>query len=165
MNRFCTYGMNMNKPWNPPKRYPAMGSRLLAGFILNQHRLAAALLVALILTYSPSQVQARSQTMKSTNALSTAVSVQNFSFSPQVVVIQAGESVTWTNHDGLVIHTSTSDSGLWDSGDLADGQSFSHTFDTPGRFDYHCMHHPLIMQGTVIVVKPQIYLPDMFNMN
>jgi len=103
--------------------------------------------------------------MQPTNALTTEVNIQNISFSPQVVVIQAGESVTWTNHDGLIIHTTTSDTDLWDSGDLADGQSFSHTFDTPGRYDYHCMHHPLLMTGIVIVVKPVIYLPTMLDLN
>jgi plastocyanin len=155
----------MNKSWNPPRLDPAWGSRLLAGLVFHRRRLAAALLVALILTYSPPQVQARSQTMKPNQTLTTSVNIENFDFSPQVVVIQVGESVTWTSHGGVVIHTTTSDNAAWDSGDLADGQSFSHTFDTPGRYDYHCMHHPTLMTGTVIVVKPQIFLPELFSMN
>ena len=89
--------------------------------------------------------------------------MQNFAFLPALVVIQAGESVTWTNQDDLVIHTTTSDTAGWNSGDLATGESFSHTFATPGRYDYHCNYHSLSMLATVIVVKPQIYLPILFD--
>ena len=38
----------------------------------------------------------------------------------------------------------------WDSGLMLSGQSFSHTFDTEGTYDYFCMVHPW-MAGTVVV--------------
>jgi plastocyanin len=69
--------------------------------------------------------------------------------SGQTVVVKAGTTVTWVNKDNTQ-HTSTSDSGLWDSGILQTGQSFSHTFTSPGTYPYHCNVHPMV--GTIVVV-------------
>jgi plastocyanin len=48
------------------------------------------------------------------------------------------------------LHTTTSH-GVWDSGILQKGQSFSCTFNTPGTYEYLCSVHPIQMRGTVIV--------------
>jgi len=80
----------------------------------------------------------------------TDVSIVDFAFEPQVVTITAGSSVRWTNN-GMFIHTSTSDTGVWDSGDIGQGSTFTETFDTPGTYAYHCMHHPFMM-GTIVVL-------------
>jgi plastocyanin/phosphatidylethanolamine-binding protein (PEBP) family uncharacterized protein len=77
------------------------------------------------------------------------VVIQNFAFVPATITISVGQTVTWVNGDSAP-HTSTSDTGLWDSGTLAQGASFSRTFTTAGTFDYHCTFHPG-MVGTVIV--------------
>lgn len=67
------------------------------------------------------------------------------------LVISAGTQVTWTNGDSMP-HTATSESGVFDSGTLAPGQSFSFTFDTPGTFPYFCsIHGKASMSGTVQV--------------
>jgi plastocyanin len=81
-----------------------------------------------------------------------AVSIVNFSFQPATLTVPAGTRVTWTNNDS-VAHTSTADGGAWDSGRLDPGQSFSHTFDTPGTFTYHCAIHPF-MTGMITVEAP-----------
>lgn len=47
-------------------------------------------------------------------------------------------------------HTATSLDGTFDTGNLAQGQSGSITFDSPGQFDYQCAIHTG-MTGTVIV--------------
>ena len=47
-------------------------------------------------------------------------------------------------------HTITSDTKLWDSGLLAPGKSYSHNFDTPGNYPYHCAVHTF-MTGAVTV--------------
>jgi plastocyanin len=78
------------------------------------------------------------------------VAIVDFAFSPQIITITAGTTVRWTN-TGNFIHTSTSDTGLWDSGDIGSGGVFTRTFDTPGSYAYHCMHH-LSMQGTIVVL-------------
>ncbi len=77
------------------------------------------------------------------------VAIQGFAFNPTPLTINAGTSVRWTNMDGAA-HTSTSDSPLWDSGNLANGASFVYTFTTPGAFPYHCTIHPTML-ATVVV--------------
>ena len=59
------------------------------------------------------------------------------------------QPIVWINADA-VPHTVTSDDGLWDSGDVAPGQSYSLILDKPGTYGYHCMHHPYMI-GTLVV--------------
>lgn len=77
------------------------------------------------------------------------VSIAGFAFSPKNITINSGDTVVWTEEDGA-FHTTTSDTGVWDSGTLELNQSFSFTFTTPGQYPYHCKPHPG-MKGTVIV--------------
>ena len=76
------------------------------------------------------------------------VVAKGFAFSPASVSIKVGESVTWTNEDSAT-HTVTGDGGI-DSGSLANGQSYTKTFDTAGTFAYKCTIHPS-MTGEVVV--------------
>jgi plastocyanin len=82
-------------------------------------------------------------------AADLAVTIQNFAFMPTPVTIPVGTTVTWTNRDSAS-HTTTSDSGLWDSGSLSTGKSFSFTFKQAGTFAYHCSIHPN-MHGSIVV--------------
>src|SRR5919201_6125682 len=59
------------------------------------------------------------------------VDIANYLYVPANITIAAGTSVRWTNLDE-VAHTSTSATGVWDSGDLAQNQSFTFIFNTPG---------------------------------
>jgi len=67
-----------------------------------------------------------------------------FTFSPANVTVQVGDTVQWNwagNH-----HTSTSGTpghpdGMWDSGLLNVGSTFSFTFTTAGTFNYYCTPH------------------------
>jgi plastocyanin len=70
-------------------------------------------------------------------------------FAPDALTVDAGTTVTWTNTDS-VAHTSTSNATGWDSGIVAPGGQFSHSFQTAGTFQYHCAIHPG-MVGTVVV--------------
>ncbi len=81
------------------------------------------------------------------------VDIGNFFFSPAVIQIDIGQTVRWINTVS-VIHTSTADGGLWDSGDLGLNDFFDFTFTTEGVYDYTCFYHPLQMDGTVIVGTP-----------
>jgi amicyanin len=78
------------------------------------------------------------------------VEIADFAFQPATITITAGDSVTWTNRD-IVVHTATSTSGAFDSGELAEGDSYRVTFTEPGTFDYLCTPHPS-MTGRVVVV-------------
>ena len=92
-------------------------------------------------------------------AATTNVNIVDFAFQPADVTINVGDTVTWTNM-GTLMHTSTSGTttggtphpdGLWDSGPLSPGDSFSHTFATAGTFPYYCTPHFTIMTGMVTV--------------
>jgi plastocyanin len=83
---------------------------------------------------------------------SVIVSVHDFAFTPAQIDIRAGTKVTWVNcgSAGNASHTSTSDTGVWDSGLLAPGQTYTRQFDNAGAFPFHCTPHPF-MTGTVTV--------------
>jgi plastocyanin len=78
-----------------------------------------------------------------------AVRIVDFQFTPNAVTITAGGTVTWT-HAGNAPHTVTSNTDVFDSGRLANGQTFSFRFPNPGTFAYHCEIHPS-MTGTITV--------------
>ena len=78
-----------------------------------------------------------------------SVTIQSFQFRPPTVTVRAGDTVSWTNVDAT-LHTSTSDTALWDTGNIAQGTSRTVTFALPGTFTYHCSNHSA-MQGIVIV--------------
>ena len=75
-------------------------------------------------------------------------------FAPTTITLVMGvnNTVTWTNND-YSIHTVTSDTGLFNSGLLNNGNSWTYTFTSSGTYGYHCEIHPF-MNGTVIVVNP-----------
>ena len=75
--------------------------------------------------------------------------ISGMAFNPPSITISKGTLLTWKNSDPLT-HTSTSDTGVWATGDIAPGTSKAVTFGTPGTYTYHCSHHPM-MTGTVIV--------------
>ena len=78
------------------------------------------------------------------------VSIQNVAFSPSTLTIHVGDTVVWTNKDS-VIHTVTSDTGTeLNSANLSNGETYSHTFNQAGTFNYHCTVHPM-MKAKVIV--------------
>src|ERR687893_2230146 len=74
------------------------------------------------------------------------------SFSPNPVEVKVGETVTWINDDSGRHTVTSKDDGIFDSGVLGKGQSFSYTFDTAGEYPYYCEPHPN-MVGTVVVTE------------
>ncbi len=76
------------------------------------------------------------------------VAIQGFAFVPLTVTIKAGETVTWTDKDGVPHDATFSD---FTTGYISQGQSFTRRFDTPGTYTYLCKEHPAMAQGTVIV--------------
>lgn len=78
------------------------------------------------------------------------VDIKDFAFSSLELRIKKGETVVWTNNDD-VKHTITSDSGNeLNSEQLSKSQTYSHTFNTVGTFNYHCNLHPN-MKAKIIV--------------
>lgn len=70
-------------------------------------------------------------------------------FDPASISVAVGSEVTWTNGDDTP-HTSTSEDGTWDSGNLDGGDEFSFTAEEPGTYAYVCSIHPA-MAGELVV--------------
>lgn len=76
------------------------------------------------------------------------ITIADFAFTGATSVA-IGETVVVTNED-TVGHTWTAVEGEFDSGNLAEGATFEHTFDEAGTYDYFCSVHP-DMTGTITV--------------
>ena len=70
-------------------------------------------------------------------------------YSPTNFTATVGQAVTWINRD-TASHTVTSTTGLFASGNILPGGSFSFTFAKAGTFQYVCTIHPW-MKGTIVV--------------
>ena|SRR5215471_4698919 len=79
-----------------------------------------------------------------------SVVIDNFSFTPQTLVVPAGTKVTWINRDD-VPHTVVGVDKQFKSRPLDTDESFSFTFTAPGTNTYFCSIHAH-MTGTVVVV-------------
>jgi len=78
------------------------------------------------------------------------VQIQSFSFSPSILTVKVGDTVTWTNLDSAP-HTVTSDSGTELNSQNLDREGiYSHEFTVAGTYEYHCAYHPS-MKAKIIV--------------
>ena len=106
------------------------------------------LIAAIVLAACSSGGKTSTTTTTSTSSGNT-VTLANFAFSPATLNVQVGTTVIWTNNDSTT-HTVTSESGVFDSGNLATNATFSYTFNSAGTFAYHCSIHTS-MTGKVVV--------------
>jgi hypothetical protein len=70
-------------------------------------------------------------------------------YSPNVIRVKLGDTVTWTNDD-LAGHTVTAVDGSFDSTTIFRESSYSQSFDSVGEVEYFCVPHPW-MRGKVVV--------------
>ena len=85
-------------------------------------------------------------------AADAAVSIDNFTFAPQILKVAVGTRVVWTNHDDIP-HTvmSAAQPPLFRSPHALDtDDGFARVFDQAGSFGYFCSLHPH-MTGTIVV--------------
>jgi plastocyanin len=80
----------------------------------------------------------------------TAVSIDNFTFTPQTLTVKAGTTVTWTNRDDIPHGIASQNNAFARSNALDTDDSYSFTFTTPGTYKYFCYVHPH-MTGTIVV--------------
>lgn len=85
-----------------------------------------------------------------------AVEIRSFVFNPGTLTVSVGDTVTWTNFDAMR-HTATGSS--FDSGLLAQGESFSVTFTEAGTYNYQCTPHPWML-GRIVVEADSIQPSD-----
>jgi plastocyanin len=82
--------------------------------------------------------------------MAASVSIVNFAFSPAIVHVKVGGTVTWTNKD-TTPHTATDLNGGFDSGSLGTDKTYTKTFATAGTYTYHCTIHSMMPNATVVV--------------
>ena len=80
----------------------------------------------------------------------SSVTMEGTAFNPAEITVKAGDTVTWTNEDSIGHDVTGDDFKSGDAGGLGNGDTFEHTFDQAGTFDYVCTVHPG-MEGTVTV--------------
>ena len=101
---------------------------------------------------------------ESSNAATSGdvVEMRLIAYRPAELDVSAGTTVIWKQQDagfhtvtsGTVVKgatVKTSPDGKFDSGQLAKGKEFTHTFDETGTFTYFCQIHPGTMNGQVTV--------------
>jgi|GEM_PF-792440 len=77
------------------------------------------------------------------------VTIDNFSFTPRVIMVPVGSTVTWINHDD-VPHTVTAADKSYSSKGLDTDDRYTHQFTVAGVYSYFCSIHS-VMTGTVVV--------------
>lgn len=77
------------------------------------------------------------------------VEIKSFHFDPERLVIKAGDTVEWINHD-IAPHTATADDKSWDTKTLRKNKSGSITFADTGTQTYYCKFHRK-MVGEIII--------------
>jgi plastocyanin len=80
----------------------------------------------------------------------SSVTMEGTAFNPAEITIKAGDTVTWTNEDSFGHDVTGDDFKSGDAGGIGNGDTFEHTFDQAGTFDYVCTVHPG-MEGSVKV--------------
>jgi len=80
----------------------------------------------------------------------------SFTFDPEKVTIEAGQTVKWVNDPSTILHTVTADPAkarnsdsvqlpegaeTFHSGEIQPGDVFTHSFTVPGRYVYFCIPH------------------------
>jgi plastocyanin len=80
------------------------------------------------------------------------VTIANFTFSPPVITVKPGTTVTWVNGDDIP-HTVVSTDQAFKSKVLDTDGRFAFTFQKPGTYAFFCSIHPQ-MTGKVVVKGP-----------
>lgn len=126
--------------------------------------IGAAVLAPLVFAACGSSSASKSQPSATSHpAAANAVQIKLIAYRPSKMTVAAGTTVTWTQMDPGV-HTVTSGTvsqegggvsvhpdATFDSGELATGKQFKHTFAAPGTSTYFCQIHPATMRGEITV--------------
>jgi len=97
---------------------------------------------------APNDTSAAAQTGPTAKAV-----IKTLAFQPSRIEVTTGTTVVWTNNDPLE-HSVTAIDRSFDSGLIASGASWRHTFTKPGTYQFFCQPHPF-MKGVVIVKEAQ----------
>jgi plastocyanin len=113
-------------------------------------RLRAALFAIGIAAFSAGSIAPASA------AVTEDVSIESFLFLPPTVNVSVGDTVRWTNFDGVAHNVS---GGPLASNNFATG-TFSHQFTEPGTFSYICTLHSGMTGEVVVAAVPAAVVPE-----
>jgi plastocyanin len=88
---------------------------------------------------------------RTTAAPPTTIAIRHYEFSPSVLTVEPGTTVTWVNEDDTP-HTIAANGKAFRSAALDTNDRFSFSFGQPGEFTYYCTIHPMMVGK--IVVRP-----------
>jgi len=80
----------------------------------------------------------------------TDIGIDNFAFTPRVLTVPVGASVTWRNRDDVPHRIQSADKRFDPSPLLDTKATYTARFTRAGEYRYFCSLHP-VMQGTIIV--------------
>jgi len=115
---------------------------------MNKTWLIAFLILAVLLSGCTAE---RTETQPATTATTNAVDITGSAFSPATITVEKGTTVGWKNKDNIA-HTVAALDDSFTSETLNQDDTYSHTFDEVGTFEYECSIHPS-MRGRVIVTE------------
>jgi plastocyanin len=78
---------------------------------------------------------------------------KSYKFSPAVIEVKVGTTVTWTNHDDFPHNVTLLTGSEKTSKDVGIGDSVSMPFAEAATYYYQCSFHPQQMRGKVIVTQ------------
>lgn len=87
-----------------------------------------------------------------TGPAAAEIKIDNFSFTPPTLTVQAGTKVTWTNRDDIP-HNIVSSEQKFKSKPLDTDDAYSFTFNEPGTYQYFCGLHPKMVGKVVVEAK------------
>lgn len=86
-----------------------------------------------------------------TDGGATTIVIEDFTFTPAVLRVSAGEPITVVNRD-QVPHTATAFDAAFESGILTGGKTSMFSLDEPGEYLYRCDIHEG-MVGQIVVTS------------
>jgi plastocyanin len=94
--------------------------------------------------------------MKDANGANVAtknqIVIKDFHFTPEVLKVKSGETITWINRDEEPHTVVSVEKQFKKSAPLDTDEEFTVTAGAPGTYSYFCSVHPK-MTGTVVVEK------------
>lgn len=90
---------------------------------------------------------------KATPAASTTdISMKSIKFDPKEDAVKVGQTVTWTNDDGVDHNVVATEGADFKSDDFGQGKTYTFKADKAGTIKYTCTLHPG-MDGTLTVTE------------
>lgn len=118
--------------------------------VLIMSRLVPALLLLLAAVFVSTAAHAQGGSVNMVEDEELNAQDGHYAFSPETITVSMGDTVNWDNSSSGAPHTVTADDKSFDSGNVDEGGTYSHTFSSAGTFAYFCEYHPG-MVGKVVV--------------